>query len=200
MSVITGGTRQEVMAKAILAACKPCGCGGSGSGSGHVSRYGLSCCSNTIQYSGFCITISGGTWADGTYTMTYQTGVVITRTWSGFPCSPTDTLANGWFSEWQPDARNPCTGLSVPIYRHRVWIEESAIPGVGGCIVNFSFETGTGGIFCTSERYISSGILFLTRDSLSCSPLVITYHANLSGPVCGAFPPTVVGYGVLTEC
>lgn len=34
MSVITGSTRQEVMAKAILAACKPCGCGGSGSGSG----------------------------------------------------------------------------------------------------------------------------------------------------------------------
>jgi len=42
VSVITGGTRQEVMAKAILAACKPCGCGGSGSGSG--GQGDVACC------------------------------------------------------------------------------------------------------------------------------------------------------------
>lgn len=44
MSVITGGTRQEVMVKAILAACKPCCGSGSGSGSGVPFPNGCAAC------------------------------------------------------------------------------------------------------------------------------------------------------------
>lgn len=118
---ITGSTRQDVMAKAILAACRPCHCG-SGSGAGTVICLNGLCISlavpmtltlsvNAIQLS----TILGDPpFSDnlprflGDFTLTYLENEVTARDVDSITCADVGvSYGNSWFGDWIN-----CTDLS----------------------------------------------------------------------------------------
>lgn len=196
----------QALALATTLACRVCGCGESGSNSGSRS-YGLDCCPGRL-YTGFCVTISGGSRFDGTYSLTYQTGQTISAGVNLLTCAALPTItADGWFSPWTDNCKAVCTcdifAPEQPTTRHRIWLNDSGT-GASACAIRFVIEVPVC-VFpdpgCNGTLAYNNGILFDVPDitSTSCSPLVITWQQNAPGCSC-VVVDIVTADAVLTEC
>lgn len=217
----TGLSTGQKLAAASAMACKPCGCesgSGGGGGSGSGGQFGLGCCTeDASQYTGFCVTISGGSLIDGTYTLTFQTNQEINREITnafGGDCSITNQVyADGWFSDWVTNCRAgcACNANSAPTNRHRIYMPGDA-SGITLCAIFVYFETPycaspPANTACNGTIQISGGMVFgpnmgASMVSKSCNPLVITWEGISADCACDPAAVSII-FGVdavLTEC
>lgn len=152
-----------------------CCCGSSSSSSSTTAppKFGVFCCnSGSLNYTGFTLTVTGGSRYDGTFPLTYQTGQYHTRK-PGLGCAEVATYVNGWFSDWNV---SPCPNI---FNDWRFFLEET-LTGVASCGLRMIFRGAGDSFFCPGFlEYTNDNLstVWIT-DTVSCTPLVLTYNSR----------------------